>query len=200
MSSFVKEEDVDKKQREDEELKRLQEQKLKKIEEDNRIRAQQVKKHKPVENVNIPVDENAKNQSALMIKVSMINNILITIATKNYPPLENMTDIDPKLLDATEVPLSDVINLITKTIQNEFETAKRPFGEVEQKYYANEIFLCLRELNLFGFINTIDNTEQGIKVKINPKSLSYLNAIAYLVPQNDYRNQYALYHTLWNAQ
>jgi hypothetical protein len=197
MSSFVKEVDTKK---EDEELKRLQEQKLKKIEEDNRIRAQQVKKHKPVENVNIPVDENAKNQSALMIKVSMINNILITIATKNYPAIEDVSNIDPKFLDAIDVPLADIVNLITKTIQIEFEAAKRSFGETEQKYYANEIFLCLRELNLFGFITTIDNTEQGIKVKINPKSLSYLNAIAYLVPQNDYRNQYALYHTLWNAQ
>jgi hypothetical protein len=187
MSSFVKEVDTKK---EDEELKRLQEQKIKKIEEDNRIRAQQVKKHKPVENVNIPVDENAKNQSALMIKVS----------NKNYPAIEDISNIDPKFLDAIEVPLSDIVNLITKTIQIEFEAAKRSFGETEQKYYANEIFLCLRELNLFGFITTIDNTEQGIKVKINPKSLSYLNAIAYLVPQNDYRNQYALYHTLWNAQ
>lgn len=191
--TFVQSDEKEKqRQKEEEAIQAIQEKKRKDLEDQIKKRSQDAKNHKPVQNLEIP----AQQAQMPVPPIDFINNLLFIIASKNYPTLENIKDIDPKMLDITPAALNEVVNLITKGVEEQYKIEGKEFNDIEQTRFANRIFGTIRELEIFTFITLINNTEQGIQVKINPKALAYINAIGYLVPPQDFRQQYAVYHSL----
>lgn len=175
-------------------IRELQEKKRKDFEEQIKKRNQAAKNHKP-KNLEIPADQD--NQLPIP-PVGMLNSILLNIINDNFPPIKDFKNIDPKVFERQPVPLTKIIEAVIKQIDAQFKINKQELKDEERAMFMNQIFGCIRELSLYKFIELINNTEQGILVKIAPKALQYVNSINYFTLPHQLREQYGIFTTLIN--
>lgn len=186
--TFVQEQE----NREDKAIRELQEKKRKDLEDQIKKRGQAVKNHK-VDNLEIPATQEFRLPDP---PTAMITAILVAIINGNYPPITDHKNIDPKQFDREPSPLTKAIQLVMDQIEKQHTASKKPLTDEDRTLFMNQIFASIRELKLYGFIEFINNTEQGILVKIAPKALQYINSINYFTMPNQLREQYGIYTTL----
>lgn len=183
---------VQEQQKEDDAIRELQERKRKDLEDQIKKRGQAVKNHK-VENLQIPATQEFRLPDP---PSAMITAILVAIINGNYPPITDHKNVDPKFFDRQPTPLNKSIQLVMDQIQKQHKANNQDLTDQDRTLFMNQIFACIRELKLYGFIEFINNTEEGVLVKVAPKALQYINSINYFTLPNQLREQYGIYTTL----
>lgn len=175
----------------DEELKKLQEKRASQLQQTAHVQGQNAKKHKPntnVKNINAPPTP----------PVGIINNILTTIAGQNYNDNVKPENVTIKTFSPQPYSFRDLINQLLKNLQMQFQYLKKEYKEEDAESYTKEFIACLWELKAYKYIDMfLEDAE--IQITVNPKTLVYLNTVAYFTNPADLQAQYQVFLGLANV-
>ncbi len=175
----------------DEELKKLQEKRASQLQQTAHVQGQNAKKHKPntnVKNINAPPTP----------PVGIINNILTTIAGRNYNDNVKPENIMIDTFSPTPYGLKDLINQLLKNVQMQYQYLKKEYKEEDAISYTKDFIACLWELKAYKYVD-IQSEYDEVQVTVNPKALVYLNTIAYFTNPSDLQQQYQVFLGLANV-